>query len=304
MKKVRLMVMWVLIATILVSCGNENHSNNDPGSYKENNIVLEGKYTASDESTLTITKTGEEFAIEVDIVGLTCLDDGVGKVASKERVEFSATDEQGNLIFGDIRWRSQDEVKLEITKSTWDYLPNGTVLEFRQTQNNTAEDVEDAQGINNVPYAAIQYRVLDATFAGYKNQTGATFFELQQGSLEPYYIKKTGDVRYYYGTNEVVVGVEDNEICLMTCFASDVVGRTSPQVRDLINKIEAGVLFEIQPAVVEVNNSYNSSTMFYWGIDNGYLGIITFGGNDPTNCYSYVAASLVFFEHLDMLGLL
>lgn len=158
-------------------------------------------------------------------------------------------------------------------------------------------------GDYTTPYASLSFDILNASFEGYKNQTGATFFENStQGFLEPYYIKKLEAVKYFYGTNEVVVGVKDNDIYLMMRWASDIAGHTSPQVREVINELGANELFEIYPAVLEVENTYNSNTFFYWKIENGYIGFVTIGGNDPTNCYSSCALSVLLFKDLSIIN--
>lgn len=158
-------------------------------------------------------------------------------------------------------------------------------------------------GDYTTPYAELSFDILNASFDGYKNQTGATFIEqTAQGSLEPYYIKKLESVKYFYGTNEVVVGVKDNDIHMMTCWGSDIAGHTSPQVREVINKLGANELFEIYPAVLEVENSYNSKTFFYWKIENGYIGFITIGGNDPANCYSSCVLNVLLFKDLSIIN--
>lgn len=158
-------------------------------------------------------------------------------------------------------------------------------------------------GDYNTPYASISFDILNTSFNGYRNQTGATFIEqTTQGFLEPYYIKKLETIKYFYGTNDVVVGVKDNDIYLMTCWASDIVGHTSPQVREVINELGANELFEVYPAVLEVNNSYNSKTFLYWKIENGYIGFITIGSNEPERSYSSCVLNVLLFKDLSIIN--
>ena len=142
-----------------------------------------------------------------------------------------------------------------------------------------------------VPYVSLYCNLLDTSVTGYKNQTGADFFNIENPD-EYYYIRPTDNTRYYYGTNDVVIGIRDNEICLYHTYESS-------SVRDIIKSIGAAALFEVTPAMQTVSNWYNTQNFFYWQIDNGYIGFITIGGDDPTECYKYIALSLYYFEDLN-----
>ncbi len=313
MKRAIFSLVLLLFILIISSCSDRNDIRSDDQSVERMQIVYGGEYIANDDSTLIITETNGKFDIKIDIVRLTSIDDGIGKniLSSDNEVEFSATDAQENPISGKIYWQNQDEVILEFIDSTWEYLPNGTVFKFYRSnkeqkesgQIDVSSNIEDCYvtySNEDDSYVPIRSDMLDTTFTGYRNQTGATFFEqTNQNSLDSYYIKKVDGIHYYYGTNEVVIGVKNDEICLFTGYASDVVGHTSPLVRELINALDAGALFEVLPDVIEVNNSYNSQYFFYWKIKNGYIGIVTIGGDDPTKSYGYVANSFVFFENME-----
>ena len=111
MKKIWLIISLILALTILNACGNNK---NDYSSYENNEIVFEGKYISSDESTLIITKIDKSFDIKIGIIRLTTIDDGIGEILSKDEIKFNATDAQGNSICGVICWENQDWVKLKL----------------------------------------------------------------------------------------------------------------------------------------------------------------------------------------------
>lgn len=163
---------------------------------------------------------------------------------------------------------------------------------------------ETAEKLNRllVSCVPITFGILDSTFTGYRNQTGATFFELKdESALAPYYIKLTDGVTYYYGTNEAVVGVSNNEIVLSTVWTSDIAGYTSPAVRDVIKALEVPELFEYQPFMTKAKNLYNTVDFCYWKIENGYIGFVVAGGSNPDNCYGYVATSVVLFSDIALI---
>lgn len=142
-----------------------------------------------------------------------------------------------------------------------------------------------------VPYVNLYCNLLDMSAKAYENQTGALFLNVANPDQQ-YYVRPADATQYYYGTNEVFIAVRNNEICMVLSYVSS-------SVRDVINKIDATELFEISPAMCKVSNWYNTQNFFYWQIDNGYIGFIAIGGNEPSKCYNYVAQSLIYFEDLD-----
>lgn len=308
MKKFGRALVFIIVIMMLVSCSRKQSEEKEVNNAEGERVAFQGKYISNDESSLTITENEGKFDVIIDIVGLTHIDDGLGEVASNNEINFCATDAADNHIYGQIHWIDQDSVVLKFTESTWSYLPTGTMMVFCRTEDKEPEENQDIEMpeqtlSEDFPVAWLRASALDSTFTGYYNQTGASFFELSdQASLNTYYLKKVSGVRYYYGTNDTVIGVNNGEISLVLYHASDFVGHTSPRVREVINALGAHELFEIQPKMIEVNNSHNSQYFFYWKIENGYVGFTTIGGNALTDCYDYVAYTLVLFEDISSIS--
>lgn len=168
--------------------------------------------------------------------------------------------------------------------------------------------VDDEGNIDDTtPYVPISFNVLNMSFAGYQNQTGAYFYEgKHQDTLAPYYIRMTDDIQYYLGStgNDILaVGVDSGEVCLLSSFGTSIVGYSAPDVREVINKLEVQELFEVQPAVAKINNINDSINFFYWKIENGYIGFGAIGGSNPANCYNYAMHCMVLFEDLSMINI-
>lgn len=129
MRKICFILVGLLLVSLTASCGSGKLI------AEKNQIVFEGRYSSDDESVLTVTKREATYLVTIDIIRLTWIDDGIGIVSdSANRLEFCATDASGDPICGTLHWKSPDEVILEFTDSTWEYLPNGTKLEFSRTQ--------------------------------------------------------------------------------------------------------------------------------------------------------------------------
>ncbi len=91
-----------------------------------------------DGDTLRITKTDEGYAVEISILRLTYIDDGIG-VYDKENeiLYFTATDAAGSPSGGEIFRESENKVTLTFTDSTWEYLPNGQTFSFERIEDQT-----------------------------------------------------------------------------------------------------------------------------------------------------------------------
>ncbi len=91
------------------------------GEYENNN----------DGSTITISKSDNgRIKVEIGLTRLATIDDGVG-VLFDNGLTFSATDAAGNPIYGEITIEG-DTARLTFTKSTWEYLPDGTTFTFKR----------------------------------------------------------------------------------------------------------------------------------------------------------------------------
>lgn len=92
-----------------------------------------GEYTATEDgSTLQISKsTNSGSSIKIGLFRLTDIDDGIGKIAD-DTLTFTATDAAGNPIQGEITIDG-DNATLVFTRSTWEYLPEGSTFHFKRT---------------------------------------------------------------------------------------------------------------------------------------------------------------------------
>ncbi|MBQ5590737.1 MAG: hypothetical protein IIU65_03560, partial [Clostridia bacterium] len=282
----------MLFSILITSCGNAPSSASDT---KEDNVSqdnFQGEYVANDSSTLTITENSGKYEIVINIVRLTNIDDGIGEVStSTSELKFTATDAQGNSIEGKISLVNKDLAVLEFTKSTWEYLPNGTKIEFtrKSVVTESTEGTEYSEEyLYNSQMILFNYDMLDLSISGYQNKIGERYFMhfSEQERLDPYYIKLHDKVKYYYAQEKLVGIDENNEVCLFSCAASKIVGEYAPPVRDVISALGITDMFEIQPDVTVVHNQNNSRNFFYWKISNGYIGFVTIGGNDPSQCYN------------------
>lgn len=89
-----------------------------------------GNHTRSyDGSELTIEKTGDwKFNVDLSIVGLCFLDGGVGTYDThKINVQFD--DPNGNKMSAVIYRDGDNNLAVRITDSSWDYLPDGEILD-------------------------------------------------------------------------------------------------------------------------------------------------------------------------------
>ena len=89
-----------------------------------------GNHTRSDDgSELTIEKTGDwKFKVDLSIFRLCYLEGGVGTYDShKINVQFD--DPNGNKMSAVIYRDGDNNLAVRITDSSWDYLPNGEILD-------------------------------------------------------------------------------------------------------------------------------------------------------------------------------
>ena len=89
-----------------------------------------GEHTrSSDESTLTITENEDgSFGITLNVVRLCTLESSVGTYEN-HRITFTAEDPSGNDLTAVIYLSNDNSLTVEVTDSTWEYLPNGELLE-------------------------------------------------------------------------------------------------------------------------------------------------------------------------------
>jgi len=74
------------------------------------------------------------YVVQIGIVGLTVLDDGVG-VLSESGMEFAATDAAGNPIKGLITLDGNDAT-VTFTDSTWELIRNGDYFLYTKSSDN------------------------------------------------------------------------------------------------------------------------------------------------------------------------
>ena len=110
----------------------QGDASNDPEKEREKELedyFLGEHQKSSDESTLTITDNSDgTFGVDINIVRLCSLEGGVGTFED-HKMTFEADDPNGNRITGVIYRDSDNSLTLEITDSTWTYLPNGEAID-------------------------------------------------------------------------------------------------------------------------------------------------------------------------------
>jgi len=110
----------------------QGDATNDPEADRENELKVYflGEHRKSaDESTVTITSNSDgTFGVDINIVRLCRLEGGVGSFEN-HKMTFEAEDPNGNRITGVIYRDTDNSLTLEITDSTWTYLPNGEVID-------------------------------------------------------------------------------------------------------------------------------------------------------------------------------
>lgn len=110
----------------------QGDATDDPETDRENELkdyFLGEHRKSADESTLTITANSDgTFGIDINIVRLCRLEGSVGTFEDHKMI-FEAEDPNGNRITGVIYRDTDNSLTLEITDSTWTYLPNGEVID-------------------------------------------------------------------------------------------------------------------------------------------------------------------------------
>ncbi len=103
----------------------------DPEGYRaaELSDYFLGTHERTDDgSTLTITeKEDGTFGVDLSIVRLTSMEGGVGTF-DEHKITFTITDPAEKEMKGVIYRDSDNSLTVQITDSTWEYLPNGEVI--------------------------------------------------------------------------------------------------------------------------------------------------------------------------------
>ena len=158
---IRKNTMISMLYTILlgvISVGISVHANDEieiqVADVEEDLFV--GYYEADEGSSVDIGKENNQYTIDINIVRLTSIDDGVSEYVSGNQMLFSATDASGNPIGGLIKWNDDyKKINLMITDSTWGYLPNGT--EFNFTKANGTNSMVGADEFLEKWYTVYRY---------------------------------------------------------------------------------------------------------------------------------------------------
>lgn len=169
---------------------------------------------------------------------------------------------------------------------------------YEEYLKNKASEPKKEVHIETTPYAPINFNILDLTVNGYINKTGNTLFEMSSEQIELYLMNQFDDTQYYFTSDISFVAFRYNKIRMLSSSVSNLTDSPSSMMRDVISSLGADELFEIEPAVKTLQNS---NVLFYWKTENGYIGFITVGVNDPKHCYANAVISIVFFEDLNII---
>ncbi len=93
-------------------------------------IIYEGEYASDELNTLSISERGGVYDVNISIYRLASID-GVGTVENEE-MTFVGMDPNGNPIGAKLVWKTDNDVVLTFTVSTWEYLSGDTVFEFQR----------------------------------------------------------------------------------------------------------------------------------------------------------------------------
>ena len=268
-----LLIVFIIIITCS-ACGTDT-------------IKYEGNYTSDDESLLTITKTNDNnYEIIVNIVRLTLIDDGIGILDTKsDTMSFVATDAAGNPIGGEIRWLNSDDVELEFTNSTWEYLSNGTIISFKRNSdvddnNKTLNDIgeiEDTSYKDSIlPEVDVNSSYLGTSYSTFKAK-GMVRYEVPVSGEFLTFIKDTGEdgIEYFIIDDKVYVGVKDDTIVGFIQYGYP----TELLVNDWIQQDE---FYNNPPKIIQNGNF----VLLGWQINNGYL-IISAVPTNNNEWYKY-----------------
>lgn len=83
---------------------------------------------SNDGSDILVEEDGDKLKVNVSIFRLCTLDDGVGTYENGE-INFESIDPSGEPIKCRLYYNSGSSLCLEVEESTWEYLPNGTVID-------------------------------------------------------------------------------------------------------------------------------------------------------------------------------
>lgn len=140
----------------------------------------------------------------------------------------------------------------------------------------------------NEPYVSIRCDLLDMTAMEYQTKTGAQFLKIKNPE-EQYYLRLSDTAQYFYGTDEVLVGIRNGAVCLVASY-------DSLRVRDFINSTGSIEFWKSSPNANVVANWHNSKNFYYWKIDNGYIGFITLAKDNIFNFYNSEIFSTIYFK--------
>lgn len=107
------------------SGGNSGGSSSGSSHYS-----FEGKYTATDGSSITIWRSGSGYSFQMSIYRLTSID-----AYGSDRggwLDMQGTDASGNAIRFAVTLLSNGGVMVSVTNTTWTYLSNGDSFTFRR----------------------------------------------------------------------------------------------------------------------------------------------------------------------------
>ncbi len=294
----RLVVFAVIIGVLMicfVSCSNDTADQDiDNNNSSQETLSVNSENESEDEFLSAENELKEFFEYyESDFSGVESK--GLTVISEKRFYVFEMSEFDGYSYYVSID--ENCDIYGGYPDSGMDCLwKNGKPYDDWQETDITSDDA--------MPYVSVDLDVLNRSFEGYKNQTGATFFDKTNGNMiASYYIKKNSAINYFYGTNELFIGVENGELNLVLGYCSDLVDKTSPTVRDIINALGISEMFDVQPSVYKVSNNNNVRNFICWKVNNGYVGFVTIGNIEHLSCYDLCAFEFLMFEDWDCINL-
>ncbi len=284
-RKFNILLIVSIIIITFSACGNEK-------------IKYEGNYTSTDESILSITNTNDKYTIFVDIVGLTSIDDGIGNLNSESnKMSFVATDAAGNPIGGEISWNNYNDVVLEFTNSTWEYIPNGTILSFKRNSNvvdnneisNDAAEFEDnTYNESLLPEVDVSSSYLGSSYSNFKAK-GKVKYEVPVSGEFLTFIKDTDEdgIDYRLIDEQIYVGIKDDTIVGFVQYGH-------PTEFLVNNWIQQDEFYDNPPKIIENGNF----VLLGWQINNGYL-IISAVPTNNNEWYNYRPNWIIHINSLE-----
>lgn len=274
--------IWVLVMIVMIlsfSCCNKDTVDEKEGT------TIDG-INVSENTCLEAEKELKDFFEYYNIDFNDFENKGIVVISEKQFLLYENLNEEKYSYYVDIM---SNDIYGGYPNAGMDcWWSNGAPFDWDEQEIITEETKE-----SNNSYIHKYLGILDKSFETLNYQMDYSLFEQtnNQAVFMPFYIEKEENVKYYMDENNVLYGIENGEISVVSYLDTD-----GHQVKELINKLEMHELFEMQPMECKISNNRETRAFFYWKADNGYIGFVILGGAGQLSVYDCVATNVIILE--------